>query len=93
MDAISYEVKDGGLEIGLDKDLDGIKSLKAVIHMSEAIKEAFKKGQMVEGMAKVKYGFEGTNFKISVDTDQDGKDSVSLEANMIEGLNEAGLMS
>lgn len=41
-------------------------------------------------MSKIDWGFEGTNFNVSADTNEDGEASISLGLSMTEAISEIG---
>lgn len=88
MSKVTYEVKDAALNVGLDLNEDGEKSVDLKVHLGEALEEAFKKGTAVEGVKVVDFKFELTKLKITLDTDQDGEKLVELSIDLAEAFDE-----
>lgn len=90
--ALSYEAKDGKIQLKYDKDQDGEPSVDLSIHINEAIQEAFDRGDEVEGVKLAKLSFEGMKLKLEIDTDQDGEKVMELLLDIPEGLDESGVL-
>lgn len=75
--------------IGLDSDNDGIESIKATVHMNEAVAEAFKRGGKLEGAKVAEVKFEGMTAKVLIDTDKDGEPAFEFEVNLAESFDES----
>lgn len=89
---VDYKVQDGAIAVTYDKDEDGIPSAEAKLHLSEAIAEALKRGEAVEGVGKFKFAMNGTRLVVELDTDQDGEKSFEIALDLAEAANEAGLI-
>lgn len=85
---LNFEVKDGNLEIGLDSNQDGEKSLKMKLYLSEALGEVMSRGDAVEGAKLVSLKFEFTKLKVQIDTDKDGEPLLELEIDLGEVFDE-----
>lgn len=87
------KAKDGKIAIEYDGNADGEASVKMSIVIDEATQEMFKKGQAVEGEAKVKFKMSPSGeLSLQLDTDQDGEPSVMIEADVMEALEEANVL-
>jgi len=85
---IDYKINDGKLEASLDGNQDGEKSLKIVLHLTEAIQELVAKGGKLEGAKVVDFKFELTKLKLKIDTDQDGEELMEIEIDLGESFDE-----
>lgn len=93
MSKYDVKIEDNKLKLGLDTDEDGVKSLMADVMLDEAIQEALKKGEAVEGEQMVKFSISQLGeFKLLIDTDKDGEISGEITLNIMEALNEAGVL-
>lgn len=88
MGKLNYEVKEGVLHMGADSNEDGENSISLKLHLNEAIQEAFKKGEAVEGVKVVGFKFELTKLKLQLDTDKDGENLLELEIDLAESFDE-----
>lgn len=91
MSKFEAKVEEGKLVASLDMNEDGEKLLQVKLSMGEAIEEAFKKGQKLEGVKLVSFGFEGKALVMKVDSDQDGQEVLELKVDLGEALDEVGL--
>ena len=94
MEAKKFEVKfeNGNVNLSLDADLDGKKSVELDLNLGETLEEVlsfFKKGgeKSVEAK-KVDFSFEDSKLLISVDLDQDGEKLLVLKVDLAESLTE-----
>lgn len=93
MAKFDVKVEENKLKLGLDSDEDGVNSVTLSIVLDEAVQEILKKGEAVEGETVVKFAIQPTGeLSLKVDTDKDGEPSVELNVNIMEGINEAGLL-
>lgn len=88
MSKLDFEIKEGNLVLGVDSNEDGEKAVKLNLVLSEAIEEAFSRGQSVEGVKLVDFKFELTKLKLKIDTDQDGESVLDLEIDLGEAFDE-----
>jgi fructose-1,6-bisphosphatase len=77
-----------------DTNQDGDAVIKVEIALNEAIQEAFKKNESiaVEGAKVVDFKFNGASLMLSVDSDKDGEKLATIEINLMEALQETGVM-
>jgi len=89
-----FEVKfeDNKLHLAVDMNQDGDKLMVAKLNLSEAIQEAFKKGEKIEGAKVVGFQFNLTKLVVKIDTDQDGEPLLELEIDLAEALDEVGIL-
>lgn len=93
MSKFEAKVEDGKVKLILDSDEDGIKSVGLNIVLDEALQEVLKRGEVVEGESTVKFKIMPTGeMQLGLDTDKDGDLSLEFEANLMEALNEAGVL-
>lgn len=92
MSKVNYKIDGSDLKIGLDVNEDGQNSLLLKININEAISEAFKKGDQVEGVKSATVKFEGSKLVLVVDSDKDGEELLSLEADLFEAIEETGVL-
>lgn len=92
MSKVNYKVEANKLVIGLDANEDGQNSLNLSIDLNEAVQEAFKKGEKVEGVKSASVKFEGTVLMIVVDSDKDGEPLLDLKIDLFEGIEETGIL-
>jgi len=85
---LKFEVKGGVLNLGVDADEDGEKSLEIKLHLTEAVQEAFDRGTPLEGAKLVDFKFEGTKLVLKLDTDKDGEALLEFEVNLAEAIDE-----
>ncbi len=85
---ISTEFKDGTLIAGLDLNQDGEKSFDMKIHLNEALEEAIKRGEPIEGAKVVDFKFELTKMILVLDTDKDGEKLLELKIDLAEAFDE-----
>lgn len=91
MSKVNYEIKDGHLILGGDTNEDGQNSVGLKLSLNEAVEEAFKKGEAVEGVKVAQVKFLGTQLQVLVDTDKDGEQLLELTLDIGEILDEAGV--
>lgn len=93
MGKVDVSVEDNALKVSVDTNEDGEAVATAKIHLTEAIQEAFKKGEtvVIEGTKKVAFSFGLTGLKVKIDSDQDGEPVAELDINLPEALDESGL--
>lgn len=92
MSKVNYKVQDNNLQVGLDANEDGQNSLTLKINLSEAIKEALKKGAAVEGVKTATIKFEGLKLIVVIDSDKDGVPLLTVEADITEAIEETGIL-
>lgn len=86
-------VDDGKISLAYDGNADGENSVTLDIVVDEAIAEALNKGEAVEGETKVKFKIDPIKgLSLSLDTDQDGEPSVNLHADIMEAVQESGIL-
>lgn len=85
---LNYEFKDNKFCFGVDGDEDGNKVLVMKLNLGEALQEAVKRGDKVEGARLVDFKFEGPVMKLTLDTDKDGENLMELEVDMMEAFDE-----
>jgi hypothetical protein len=85
---INFEIKENKLQVGVDTDQDGEKSLDLKVHLGEAIQEAFARQEAIEGNKLVSIKFELTKLRIKVDTDKDGEEVLDLSIDLGESFSE-----
>lgn len=88
MSKVETKIEDGKVVVAVDSNEDGQASLKLNVKLDEAIKEAIKRGDKVEGEAVVKFKMTATGLSLDLDTDRDGVPSLSLEADLGEIFDE-----
>ena len=86
---LNYKFEDGKFSFSVDSNKDGEPSLKGSILLDEAIQEAFKKGEALEGVKAVKFDVSLGGLKCEVDSDKDGEKSLEIEVNFGEAIDEA----
>ena len=79
MSESKFEVKDGKVVAQYDKDQDGKPSASLELSLSEAISEAFQRGEAVKGVKSADIKFEGTDLVVSIDSDKDGEKLLVLK--------------
>ena len=85
---LNYKFEDGKFTFSVDTDKDGEPSLKGSIMIDEAIQEAFKKGEAVEGNKPISFDASFGGLKIVADTDKDGEPSLEIEVFFGEAISE-----
>lgn len=88
MSVVNLKVENGSLVLGVDPNQDGQDVVKLKLKMSEALGEAFSRGQKLDGVKLVDLKFEGTTLKLKLDTDQDGEELLSLDVDLAEVVDE-----
>lgn len=86
---LDFSVEEGKLKFSLDPNADGENLLDGELVLSEALGEAFKKGEKVEGAKVVDFDFSLSKLKIVLDTDKDGEKLLELNIDLSEALDEA----
>lgn len=92
MSKFKYEVIDNKLVVGLDSNEDGQASLELKLSLAEAIQEAFKKSEGVQGVKSATVKFEGAKLILVVDSDKDGEPLLHLTLDLFEGIEETGVL-
>lgn len=92
MSKFDVSVEGDVLVLGLDSNEDGEKVLEAKLHLNEALQEAFKKGDAVEGVKVVDFKFSLTKLTVSIDTDKDGEKLLELTIDLAEAIDETGVL-
>lgn len=89
---VSFE--DNKLNLSLDPNADGQNVLIAKIHLSEAVQEALQRDEsiQIDGAKVVDFAFQGAKLMLKLDTDQDGQGVLELEIDLMEALNEVGVV-
>ena len=85
---LTFEVKDGALNLAVDSNQDGEPVVKMKLNLSEAVQESFSKGEAIEGVKVVDFKFSLTKLNLTLDTDRDGEKLLELEIDLAEGLDE-----
>ena len=94
MSKASIKFEDGKLVAGLDMNEDGQNSISIKMSMNEALQEgmaALKKGEKKEVTVEakaVKLVFVDGKIAVSVDTDRDGEELLSVAVDMTESVEE-----
>lgn len=86
---IDFDVQDGKLKFKIDPNADGEPLAEGEIVLSEALGEAFKKGEKIEGAKSVDLDFSLSKLVIKVDTDKDGEKLLEIKVDLSEALDEA----
>lgn len=89
MSKASVNFENGKLVFGVDTNEDGENVLTGSLNLSEALQEAFSRGEAVEGVKVVEVKFELTKLKVILDTDKDGENLLELVIDLAEGIDEA----
>jgi len=84
--------EDNKLNLSLDTNQDGEKLMTLKINLPEAVQEAFKKGEEIEGQKVVNFKMSSKGLELSMDSDKDGEPSIELQVNLMEAVDEAGLL-
>ena len=87
--SVKYEVKGSEFHLAVDSNDDGEPVLQMKLKMNEALKEAMKRGDAVEGAKVVGVEFSATKLMIKIDSDKDGESMIDLEIDLMEGFDEA----
>lgn len=87
---VSFENNE--LNLGIDLNKDGEKLMKVKLNLGEAIQEAFKKGEAIEGAKVVAFEFKLTKLVVKIDTDRDGESLLEIEIDLAEALDEVGVL-
>lgn len=82
--AFEFGIENGELVLSLDTNKDGEPVVTLKLNLSEAVSEAFARGNSVEGVKLVSLGFEGAKLKLALDTDKDGERLVELVVDLSE---------
>ena len=96
MSKASVKFENGSLVAGLDTNEDGQNVMDLKINMQETLEEAFaalKKGEesVVEiDVKKVELKFGAEGMSLTIDTDQDGENSIELDVSLMEAIDEGG---
>lgn len=96
MSKASVKFVGGSLVVGLDTNEDGQNVMDLKINMQETLEEAFaaiKKGEKKEvelDVKKVVLKFGAEGMTLTVDTDQDGENSIELNVSLMEAVDEVG---
>lgn len=85
---VDYAFAGDELQVGVDSNQDGQKAIMLKLKLSEAVGEAFAKGEAVEGVEVVGFKFEGSKLMIEIDSDKDGEKVLVLEADLAEVADE-----
>ena len=86
-------IDDGKIALAYDGNADGEDSISLSIALDESIAEILNRGAAIEGESKVKFKLDPIKgLSLQLDTDQDGEPSVFLEADIIEAVQESGLL-
>jgi hypothetical protein len=93
MDKINYKIEDNKLHLGADTNQDGENAVDVKVHLTEALGEAFNKGEAVDGVQTATVKFMGTKLQVIVDTDQDGEALLDINLDIGEILDEAGVFN
>ena len=88
MSKVDHSFKEGKYELAVDLNEDGEKSLDVKVSLNEALEEAFKRGDEVEGAKVVSVKFELTKLKVVLDTDKDGENVLELSIDLAEAFDE-----
>ena len=91
---LEFKVEGGKISFAADLDQDGKKSIDGFVSLTEAMQEAFKRGESVEleGAKVASFKIELTpqpRVVIEIDTDKDGEKVMKLYVNFAESLDEA----
>lgn len=84
----SIEVKDGSLHVGIDTNADGQNVADLKLNISEAVGEAFAKGQEIEGAKVVSFKFDGPKLVLKIDSDKDGQALLEVVVDLGEAYDE-----
>lgn len=84
--------EDNDLKLSLDTNQDGEKLMTLKINLPEAVQEAFKKGEAIEGQKVVNFKMSTAGLELTMDSDKDGEPSVELSVNLMEAVDEVGLL-
>lgn len=88
MTDVKTEFKDGGVDVSLDSDNNGVEAVGVFGSFQEIYEEILKRGNKIEDYKIVGTRAEGMTVFVDVDTDQDGQPSMVVRINIAEGLNE-----
>jgi len=83
-----FEIKEGSLHASVDMNQDGEKLMKIKLNLTEAIQEAFAKGEAIKDVKVVDFKFELTKLKLKLDTDKDGEELMEIEIDLAEAFDE-----
>ena len=92
MSKIDFKIEDNKLKVMGDSNEDGPASLTLELNLTEAVQEAFSKGDAIEGAKVVDVKFTGTQLVVMVDSDKDGEKLLDLTLDLAEALDESGLL-
>jgi len=84
-----FEVEEGKLKFAVDPNEDGEAVVSGELFLSEALEEAFKKGEKIEGAKVVDFEFSLSKLIVRLDTDKDGEKLLELEVDLGEAIDEA----
>jgi uncharacterized protein (DUF169 family) len=85
---IDWDVSTEKLSAQLDVNTDGEPSVSFEMFFAEALAEALKKGDAVEGVKVADFRFEGSKLKLTLDTDKDGEALLKLVIDLPEVFDE-----
>jgi len=88
MSKFNFEIQEGKVVIGLDTNEDQENVLDLSLNMSEAIQEAFQRGESLEDAKVISFGFEGKKLNIKLDSDRDGEILLDLAIDLGELFDE-----
>ena len=89
MPNVNVKVSEGVVAIGLDANQDGQNSITLKINSKEGLEELFAKGEAKIEVKTLSLKLEGTKIVGTLDTDKDGECVATLEADLLEGYEEA----
>lgn len=88
MSKVKSEFVDGKFNLGVDLNEDGENSLNMKLNLNEAMQEAIKRGEAIEGAKLVDFKFELTKMVLILDTDKDGEPLLELVVDLPEVFDE-----
>ena len=88
MGAVKVTFDEGKLKFGVDTNRDGENSIEGNVNLNEAVQEAFKRGEAVEGVGVVQYKISPAGIEFKFDTDKDGEALGELKASFMEAADE-----
>lgn len=81
------------LEGGYDGNADGENSVSLKLNLAEVLDELKKNGSAEIEAKKIKIEMDGAKIKVLVDTNKDGENVFEFQADLLEGLQEADILS
>ncbi len=88
MNKFKFQFKGTSAEVAYDGNSDGEDSLALKLQLGEVYQELMAKGE-AKVDAVVSFKRNGGKIQISVDTDKDGEAALTLDADILEGIEES----